>query len=724
MKKKTIGVACSLIAGFAQGAATDRAAGSDPTPVLEEIIVTATKRDSSLQNTPVRIDVLDSEYLVRSNIREFSQVADALPNLMAPDGVTGTQNVSIRGISSPGRGFGIEQPVGVYVDGVFAPPGSLDQYFLDLAQVEIIRGPQGVVWGRNSLAGAISYVTERPTETFSGFIRGQAGNKSLRDIQFALSGPLVGDILSGRLAAGHVKREGFSRRRSGGTFGDKDQNSVRGSLRLEPGGGSRVDFIADYAENNFRSSVMEYFSGPFADIAGTDGYQRVQDTDLYEPSRIRSQGATVIGMLPLGELMLDSVTGYREIDRKQALDSDGSAQFFVNEFVSSNAMQLSQELRLTNSSDNALRWMTGVYLYVRDDDIEFRSDIAGEPFGLPTGTLVNENSDIEQETRSASVFATLDYDLNPQLTINAGLRIEHEDKEQSSDRSTVAALPVGTTLPLGAPDSADQTRTDSQTSPLLGITWQTSRDILVYASWGRGHKSGGFNSPRASLDEFDAEMADSFEVGFKSSWLEERLTLNATAFYINYEDMQVRGLEVTPTGAVQLFRNAGSMTSQGLEIQGSARIANAWQIRASLGYNVAEFDDFVITGPVADTNLAGNVAPFAPEFSASVFSRWDFSVAWGMNAYLQGEWNYTGKHFLDFNNVSGAGEQEAYDIVNLRFALFMREDVEFAFWGRNVFGEDYKVDFIGDLPPAIFGNSQSHLLAPDRTYGLELSKSF
>jgi len=725
MKPTTMGISLlALCAGFHAQAqsAVDTAQDAYGPAALEEVRVTATKRETRLQDTAIRVDVFSAEYLQHSDVRKFSELAGALPNMAAPDGVTGTQNVTIRGVSSPGRGFGLEQPIGVYLDGVFAPPGSLDSYLLDLGQIEVIRGPQGAVWGRNTLAGAISYTTARPTAEFSGYVRGQLGNKDLRDIQFALSGPMGSDSVLFRLAGASIKQDGFSRRISGGTYGDKDQVALRGTLQFLPGEALDIRLIVDYSNNDYYSPVPEYFSGPFAVIAGTDGYTRRQDTDYYRPSRTRTWGTTLLVDYDFSGLTLSSVTGYRSIERLQFLDTDGTNQFLINENVDSDADQFSQELRLGNGTDTRASWMVGVYYYTRKDDDRGGSDVEGTPFGLP-GVVNTESVHSNQDTTSIAAFASLDYAMTDALKLQAAIRAEREKKSQDATQGSVLVFPGGPVIPLFAETySADLH--DNTVSPMLGLSYQVQDHVLAYASWSRGHKSGGFNSPRVANPRFGPEQADSFEAGAKTTWLDGRVLFNVVGFYIDYKDMQIRGLELTPTGPAQAFYNAGAMTSKGLEVELSTRPTDFWNVYASFGYNDAEFDSFVIHGPGAAADLSGNTPAFAPKTSFSLRSDVHIDVGGLGEAYARGEWNYTGSYYLDFNNVPIAGRQKSFSLLNLRLGLITSSGFEIALWGRNLTDKDYKIDFIGDLPPVLFHGSQSHLLAPGRTWGVEAAFRF
>lgn len=733
MKARSYGIRCAgLLAlglscpALAQEDAPTESPAPPPAPAEDEeqiIIVTATKRETRLQDTPAQINAFSGEYLEQNAVREFSDLATSIPNLVAPDALVGTTVVAIRGISSPAKGGSIaEQPVSAFLDGIFMPEGSLDDLIFDIAQVEVIRGPQGVVWGRNTLAGAISYTSRRPTRDLEGYVEAGIGTFDAFRLQGAVSGPLIAEKVFVRLAAAHEQQDGYSERVSGGTFGARNREAVRASLLLTPVPELEVTLIGDYSSSRFTNPTLEYFTGPFADEAGTDGYTRRQDTDFFRPSRSVSKGVTALVDYDFGGFTLSSLTGYRRLEQKLNIDTDSTDRLIIHDAIESNVRQFSQEVRLTSSARGPFRWMLGGYFYTRDHVIGQDEELGPELVGLPPGGSATVRIDFDNEVQSYAGFATASYDILPALTVEGGLRITREEKGVIGSVATTVHIPGVGSIPVGV-DLTDLEMDDTQVSPMATLAYRPVEDILLYASWGRGNKSGGFNDARVTEPTFAAEVADSYELGAKSEWLDRRLTLNLIGFYIDYRDLQVRGFE----GTTPLFRNAEKAVSKGVELEVVGRPTPRWTLFGSAAYNDASYVDFVIPGAGpggGGLDLSGNRMPLAPRTSFSLRSDYRVPVAGIGEFYAHGEWNRKSSNFLDFANSRPGGFQDSYSVVNARLGLALGNGLDISVWGRNLTDADYKVDFIGDLPVPIFGGSQFHLLGAPRTYGLDLKFSF
>ena len=704
----------------AQAQMTDGAADS----ALPEIIVTATKRQTSLQDTPAQISAYSSEFIEQNAVREFSDLASSVPNLVAPDSLVGTTVVAIRGISSPAKGGSIaEQPVSAFLDGVFMPEGSLDDLIFDVQQIEVIRGPQGVIWGRNTLAGAISYTSRRPTEAMEGYVEAGFANYDHVQLRGAVSGPIVADTLLFRIAAAHQEQNGFSERVSGGTYGARNRESIRGSLLFRPSDPLEVTVIGDYSENDFTNVSFEYSTGPFAAMAGTDGDTRRQDTDFFEPSRQVSKGLNGLINYSLGDYTLASVTGYRKLDQTLNIDIDSSTLPLIHDHIENETEQFSQELRLTSpdTPDRGFDWMLGVYYYWRSQNVAQVERLGADLAGLPPGGEVLVDFTFDNGLESYAAFGTASYDLADRLTIGGGLRVTRDERSTNGLVTTTATIPGLGSIPLGT-QIDDLDLEDTQVSPMATLSYMPADDVLLYASWGRGHKSGGFNDSRVSDPTFSPEKADSYEVGLKSEWLDKRLIFNLIGFYMDYRDLQVRGLE----GTTPLFRNAEKATSKGFELEAVARPSANWSLSGNFAYNKAIYKHFVIEGAGpggGDLDLSGNHMPLAPRTSFALATHHTLPVGDVGEAYLHGEWNYKSSYYLDFNNIRPGGRQSRYSVVNARIGFLFDTGIDVSLWGRNLTNADYKVDFIGELPP-LFGSSQFHVLGAPRTYGVDVKFSF
>jgi iron complex outermembrane receptor protein len=719
--------AASAAALAAASAHAQDGAASKPNQV-EEVIVTATKRDTGLQQTPVSVSAFGQDYIHRNNIREFADFASSIPNVSAPKGLSGTGNVSIRGISSPVRsGSGVEQPVGVYFDGVSVDNASLNGLILDIASIEVLRGPQGAIWGRNTPAGAILYTTERPTRTFQGFVDAQAGDFSLRQLTGAVSGPIAGDKVLLRVAAGHLERDGFTQRISGGTLGDVDQDVVRGSLRLLPTDNLDITLIAQHDDWRSHMGGQEYFTGPFAQISGTNGYARRVDTDFYQPSQRKTNAFTGIVEQHMGGYVLTSLTGYRTFKSSELGDTDATNQFLVHEYTLEHNDQFSQEFRLASPKDGRFRWLAGLYFFDEKQNLGDIALLGPAALGLPPGSEIIQDIGGELETKSYAAFGQASFDLTRRLTLRAGLRASRDDKTADITQKVRQFI----VLPPPSPALDDTAATpftgkyrNSKVTPVVGFDYKPSEDLMVFANVGKGYKSGGFNPSDPAKPTYGPENSTSYEAGVKSEWLDRRLVLNATAFYVTYDDLQAQAFD----NLAIIFVNAGEAESRGLEFEMTAKPAEGWDLHAAVGLNDAKFKTFVLQGMGpggADLDLSGNRLPFAPRVNGSVSSRYTFPLGSLGDAYVQGEWSYSGSYFLDITNDPQGGKQSPFQLVNARFGLLMRNGtVELALWGRNLGNQDYKVDFVGNLPDAIFHGSKFQMLAAPRTWGVDLHYRF
>lgn len=695
---------------------------------LEEIVVTATKRVTTLQETPISVSAFDAQYLEQNNIREFSDFASSIPNVSAPDGLTGTRNVSIRGISSPVRsGSGVEQPVGVYFDGVVVDNEALNGLVLDLASIEVLRGPQGAIWGRNTPAGAILYRTQRPSAEFEGYVDAEIGNYDLRQATAGLSGPVIGENILFRLAAGHLERDGFTRRRSGGTLNNQDQDVVRGALTLRPAEGLDITLIAQRDWIDGYVGGHEYFTGPFAVLSGTDGYAREVDTDFHTQSSRDTTALTGIIDYAIGNHTLTAVSGYRSYEILRAGDTDATHQFVVNEIITEDTEQFSQELRLASPVDGRFDWIAGLYFYYQKQKPDDETQVGAEFLGLPAGSEITLRNQGTLKTRSYAAFGEASYELTDVFTARLGVRWTKDDKTAEIVQRTTQIInlppPIG---PIDASVTQDfeSDYENSKFTPVMGFDLHASDDVLFFANAGKGYKAGGFNPNGTVRTTYGPENSTSYEIGVRSQWFDKALTANATAFYVTYEDLQIQSFE----GLNAIFVNAGEARSKGAELELLARLSSGWRLQAAVGFNDAEFEKFLIAGGApdgGDLDLSGNRLPFAPRWNASVVSRYGAPVGATGEIYAQAEWSYSADYWLDITNDPDGGRQDSFALLNARVGLDLPGNaLEVSLWGRNLTDCDYKADFVGNLPAALFGGSKFHVLAAPRTYGVDVRYRF
>jgi iron complex outermembrane recepter protein len=748
--KKTLLVAgffaCCGHATLAFAQATD-AARLDDTATAEatdEIVVTATKRNTNLQDTPISISAYGADYLARNNVRDFAQIANSIPNVRAPDGLNGISNVSIRGISSPTRGgTGVEQPVGTYIDQVFAGNSVLGSQIFDIAQVEVVRGPQGTLFGRNTAAGAISFISARPSSDLEGYVNAETGNYALRSINGAISIPVISDKLAIRVAASHLERDGYIRRLSGGTLGIQNNDAVRVSVVIKPNDDLKLTLIGSYADEVGSQALGLFISGPPAFTLGNDGRTRVGDVNDFGLSQSKIATVTSIIEYQVGRYTMSSITGYRRQTASSTFDEDQTVQDI---FTSRNGQldgpdkgeQFSQELRLTSPKGDFFDFTTGLYYFSTKD----RGSSIGENGTVLTAVLVEagelppsfasfqELSKTRSTIKAYAWYGQGNIHLSDKLTLLAGFRLNRELKTFGSDASGFRAFDAAGNVLADEPNAPLaflKEFKDTVFTPMGGLQYKITPDVMAYATYSQGYKSGGFNAD-AALNPvinpfFDVEKAKNYEVGFRSKIFDRRLTLNATAFWIDYSDLQTQQF----VGLRSEIVNAGKARSQGFELQMIANPLPGWTIDAGLGFTNARYINFVIRDVESGTvvsDFTGNRLPFAPRWTSSLSSRYEFDLGSDSKFSLQGEWTYSSSFFQDFINDplsrSNGGSQfngrASFSIDNDKF--------EFAFWGRNLSNAYIKTDYNGQLPAAIFQDARYQAYGAPRTFGAEVKVRF
>jgi iron complex outermembrane recepter protein len=748
--RKTLWVTGCLICSGYSTMAFGQTAVSQTNPDItddidtSEIVVTATKRSTNLQNTPISISAYGSDYLARNNVRDFAQIANSIPNLRAPDGLNGISNVSIRGISSPSRGgAGVEQPVGTYLDQVVAGNSVLGSQIFDIQQIEVVRGPQGTLFGRNTAAGAISFTSARPASNLEGYVDAEVGNYALRSIKGAVSIPVIGDKLAIRVAGAHSERDGYIRRLSGGTLGIQNSDAVRVTLVARPTDNLKITVIGGYADEISSQALALFISGPPSFTLGNNGRTRVGDVNDFGLSQTKGTALTGIVEYQAGRYTISSITGYRELKSFGIFDEDQTGQDIFTSRTGQvggpdRSEQFSQELRLNSPTGGLFDFTTGLYYYSlkeRGSTISSYGTIltallvdAGElpPIFARFQTSEKRRSTIE----SYAWYGQGNIHLSDKLTILAGLRLNREIKTFGADASGLKAFHATGAVIVDEPNAPLvflKEFKDTVLTPMGGLQYKITPDIMAYATYSQGYKSGGFNAAAplnpAISPFFGAENAKNYEAGFRSKLFDRHLTLNATAFWIDYSNLQTQQF----VGLQSEVVNAGKARSQGFELQVATGPLRGWTIDAGLGYTNARYRKFVIRDVTSGTvvsNFTGNRLPFAPRWTSSLSSRYEIDLSSDNNVALQGEWTYSSDYFQDFINDPG-GRADGVSQFNGRVSFSIDNDkFEFALWGRNLSNAYVKTDYNGQLPPAIFQGARFQAYGAPRTLGAEVKVKF
>ena len=718
-KKAFCGFALVSVSQVAVAAAYDAKAQEDPAEnAAETIIVTARKVPEALIDAPLSVSVLSAADLDRQRQRSLADIAAQIPNVTFNGGIGGQLQgqVAIRGIATLARNIGVEPGLGITVDGVqIGRPESFNQELLDIAKVEVLRGPQGTVFGKNTIAGVISLTGTAPTETLSGHALAEGGSYGLVRVQGAISGPLAPNLLA-RVAVGYVSRDGFSKNVGAGRDADAmDMLSWRGTLAYAPA----EDFAITLRTDGLRDRGTPGFFST-TDIAG--GFlpslppRRIDNNRPNALSR-NVAGVSLTAEKTFGAWTLTSITAYRHMDYDAAVDDDQrQIDLLAADDFADKTRLWSQELRLNGKLGDNVDLLVGAYFLDQDTSTD-RILTLGADIGIPGYPSLTTRGDVK--VRSYAGFGNVDWRLGEDVTLSAGLRYTYERKSAAfvqDDATGIFAF-------LGLPTiSFAARRSDEDVSPTLSATWRLSEGVRAYARVARGFKSGAYNVDLASSTSGLAagpERATTYEAGLKLQPFGNRLYLALAGFHTDYSDLQVSQL----TGSGTTLSNAAKASIDGFELEVRARPIDGLRIEGSAGYADARFDRFTnCPAPLSEgggaVDCSGNRLVGSPEFTARGAVEYELPVAFGSIA-ARVEADHRSSIYFDPTN-SDRFRGRARTLLNAR--LTARSDGwTISGWIENLTGETYEIyrddrTAIGVLRTTAYG--------PPRTYGLSVGKDF
>ena len=734
-KKKLLASMVGLFAagGVATATAQDAVGESARAQnVLDEIIVTAEKREASLQDVPISISAFSGSQLEQSGITGTLDLEMVTPGLSF-ESSTRDARIFIRGIGSTRlTGPAADPSASTYVDGVYQTrfDNTLVE-MMDLERVEVLKGPQGTLYGRNSTGGAIKYISKKPGTEFGGNLKAEVGNYNLRTLTGVLNAPLIEDKLLMRASLMKKDRDGYTDIINlSGQSNDRD-DLLAGRLTLQYMPSDSIDVVFHAAAVNDTADAAAYKqtvdsnSGAFTAVQIISDPRKVlaeSENDLPGKSRIYD----VTLNWDLNWAQLTSITGYTDTSfGPYAQDFDSTELRFwaqgrpatdtnpVRDGAQGNSQVLSQEITLASTANERLDWTIGVF-YLEEDVFWLSGfDIAAIPlFASRRGV-----SNIE----AYAAFGDATYALTDKLKLNAGIRYSSETKQYSQrteNIGTVGGIDIQT---IGA--WVDQEESWSDWTPKVGLNYSISDDVMAYISVSKGFKSGGFNFTGGNA--VDPEEITAYEVGLKSMLLDGRLRVNASAFDYDYKDLQVQSFD-TVTG-MSFLTNAAVADISGLEVAATALLSESFQVDVGLSFLDAEYGDFIKKDPsnpdpAAIINLSGNKLPQAPEFTASIGLSHSHTIDGIGILETRLDYYYSEEKFFDdFNNPLAV--QKSYELINLRIGFESQDGTwDVALFGKNLTDELVASSII-TAPP--FGDEGFiSVLNPPRTYGLSVAYNF
>jgi iron complex outermembrane receptor protein len=606
IKRLLIGTAAGAI-GASFGSLAMAQATNDA--AVEQVIVTAQRREQSAQDVGVALSVISGDQLAARGVNTVNQLQFATPSLeITPQFGSGQPSFRLRGVGFDDYASNNSSTVGVSVDEVAYPIQAQTQGLLfDIARVEVLRGPQGTLYGRNTTGGAINFITNRPTNTLSAGVTAEYDSNEEFKAEGFVSGP-VSDTLSGRLA--FVTDQGGAwqkNRATGEKLGDKDTTSVRGQLAWTPS--DKVDFLLSaHAGYDKSDPTGLYLFNPLGYNASlptipADGSRKNTGwggssafatltgiaTNAKPFHDTKSHGASLRAHTETDAVDFVSITSVERLKRKEYNDWDASQYAYAGTYFDTDAKVFSQELRASSKTEGPLQWLVGGYYSRETIDEAFYSDFY-------QSLLFDTRTTYSQKVRSASVFGQLEYALSDKLKVVAGLRGENE-KRQQFDFVTAGVFAPGAP-PINFSPTDDKELKNKSVTGKLALEYKPVDGVLLYASVSKGTKSGGFTSynrgDAAAVDGFKPETLWAYEAGFKSSFADNTVQLNGSVFYYDYKNQQIQSaiydINNGPIGAIV---NAQKSHIYGGELELTWRPVSALRIGQSLGYKTGKFDKYL-----------------------------------------------------------------------------------------------------------------------------------
>ncbi|MBW7930305.1 MAG: TonB-dependent receptor [Gammaproteobacteria bacterium] len=724
--KTSIAVASGLAIAAALGQpALAQQAGSNVT--MAEIVVTAQKREERLIDVPVSVAVVGGDIISDYKITALDELDRLVPSLYI-NSTPGNNAVFIRGIGSTAGNLAVEQSVALFVDGVYA--GRARQFmapFLDVERVEVLRGPQGATFGINTSAGAVSVVTARPTKEFTGNAKASYEFEyDSWEVGGVVSGPLA-DRLQGRLAVNYQDIGGYLKNTITGRDDPSSENFlVRGSLAWQPTDNISALFKIEHADFDTEGSN-------FQRVLSSRGYtidKHREEGEAWHKDKDDSKAtnAQLTIDFDLGVGTMTSITGYSQFEYSKWINPSAVPEGAYLTNFKEHFQQFSQELRFASEVGGRFEYLVGGYFHYNEID-PLQADawirpVTFAPQGFGTSAFT-------QDSQVFSLFGSLTWNINEQWSLSADLRYTDDDKRGTQVRSASATAPgAWTDLTLSG------RRSDSTLDPRLKLKWQPSEDLMVYASYTEGSKSGGWQgndrSTTAATWEIEGESSENFELGMKLRLLEGRAFIAATAFHTEFEDLQVSQW----AGTSFLTKNAAKATSKGLEVDGSWRIAEQWSLQGGIAYLDADYDSFPDgqcawgNAPSCTQDLTGARLGWSPEWSGNLAVMFEqvLNDRLMLRATLSAQ--YRDDTWLEMTGDRNVKDsmQKSTTWLDGRVALGIDDDRwVVALYGRNLTNEKTKSHvFQFPFPANVITDPMSYVIGTDRfrEIGVELSYNF
>ncbi len=688
-----------------------------------EVIVTAQRREERLQNVPIAVAAVTSAQLTNHGVLNTGDLGSAVPSLTITN-FGGYALSRIRGVGNNVFGPGYEGGVATYVDGVYIASAPASLFSLNnIERIEVLKGPQGTLFGRNATGGVIQVITLEPSSTPGGAIDMSLDNYETFTTNFYVTGGLASGLaadFAGRLSS---QGEGYGVNRFNGedVYKTNQDTALRSSLLYRsPSGNTKIRITGDYEKND---------GSMYAPIKLAPGTSTVfPQGNLNSPWDINAnvqpfnslEGAGVSARIDqnLGFAQFTSISAYRQSHNSIIEDIDATPTPGVSLNVRQRDSQFSQEVQLASNSSSTIKWLVGGYYFHSDSSFDPSSVTFDGFFQAPTpfGPLAGEKTFGSQRIEALAGYAQGTVPIGDQTNLTLGVRYSTEVHSLTATQTVDIA---------GGPSNVSLGPIPNQSHRFSQPTWRASLDhrfspeLMVYASYNRGFKSGGFNVAAPTDPAYRPETLDAYEVGLKSDLFDRRLRLNAAAFYYDYTDLQVEKF----TGALTTIYNGARAVVYGVDADFEARLSSNFSLSGGLTLLHDRFTDFpnadiatLVPGGVITTvgSAKGNRLPQTPDFSANVSADYHHPTSFGAVG-VNVSYSYNSGYFTQPDNVL---RQPSYNLLAASLRFELPAGFGLSFWGRNL----TNALIAQNLTAGQFNAVVSY--AAPRTFGATVSKKF
>ena len=718
-----------------------------------DIIITARRRSENVQDVPIAVSVLSGETLERQGAFNVSRLVQLQPSVQFISSNPRNSAINIRGIGAPFglTNDGIEQGVGLYIDQVYyARIGSATLDFVDVDRIEVLRGPQGTLYGKNTTSGAVSITTRKPSFRFEGQAEASVGNHGFVQTKGSISGPIIADKVAARLSGSFTRRDGvLFNTITDRAVNEIDNIGIRGQILWQATDRLDVTLAADWNRQNPEGFAQTYVkvvptlrapNRQFVNLArlsnyapaSTDPFDRLVDNDAQLRAKQSIFGGSVLANWDLGAATLTSITAYRDWDWRPANDRDFTGLPITTLSANpSQQEQFSQELRLASNGSNRIDYVVGLFWFeqeINTQGVQQQGAAAGLWLLGPTVNAANpglidglrSDNDIRYRNQSAALYGKLTWNLTDRLSIAPGLRVNYDKKRGSYEALVSGGLPNPTRAQQLIKNGVLQSQSyeadfsDWNLSGDVTLSWKPTRDVLLFATYARSFRSGGINlsglptradgvTPATEVATIDPETVDHFELGLKSTLMDGAATLNLAAYRTDIRDFQTTVVDGTVGVIRGYLANVPKVRSQGLEADLSVRPTDRLNAYVNFAWTDATYVDFPGAPPPIEqsggaiqfVDASGGRLPGVSEYALSYGAEYRLPAGSG-EAYL----GIDGSLRSDFSSSptpSRVQNVDGYVLTNLRAGYRAQGGWEVFGWVRNAFDTRY-FDFLTAAP--------------------------